>query len=635
LQTPLPGNGAGHIRLLHIDDDEYQLATVKLFLSQLDNSIFIQSESNPTKALSEIESKNFDCVVTDYVMPEMDGLELAKRIRERHNVPIILYTGQGSEEVAERAFSIGINDYIRKETEPSHYQLLAKRIRDVVEKRRIENLQLSIIEGTRDALNISIGTSIVFANRALADLLGIEDPQRLIGSISLEWVVPEMRTRVESMIRHMSADDAVPGLLEYDVRRVDGSRVSVETSFSIIQYNGTKAILSFTRDITERKKIEEARRNSEEKFSSLVNLAPDGILTIDLKGRITFVNPALLKLTNHMEEEMVGKWFPKVGTARVSDIPMFLKTFASILRGKVPPPTEFVYVKKDGSHGWGEAHVSLISVDGKKRELLAILSDITERKRLQQELENKSKHLEIEVKEKTRELLDSERMITAGRVAAQVGHDLRGPLSTIRNAVYLGERYPEKAGDMFKIIDKAVDMSTQLLDEMRTRTQDAALNLAEVDLNSFIDNVINEVVLPVNYKIDSKLMAEARVSIDVVKMKRVLDNLFRNAIDAMPKSGTIFVSTDSDDESVTVNVKDTGCGIPDHVMKNLFKPFVTSKTNGTGLGLNFCKRVIEAHGGDIRIKSIVGVGTICSIRLPRVSPVETIHVLTFPRTKVQ
>jgi signal transduction histidine kinase len=130
-------------------------------------------------------------------------------------------------------------------------------------------------------------------------------------------------------------------------------------------------------------------------------------------------------------------------------------------------------------------------------------------------------------------------------------------------------------------------------------------------------------------------MAEARVSIDVVKMKRVLDNLFRNAIDAMPKSGTIFVSTDSDDESVTVNVKDTGCGIPDHVMKNLFKPFVTSKTNGTGLGLNFCKRVIEAHGGDIRIKSIVGVGTICSIRLPRVSPVETIHVLTFPRTKVQ
>ena len=616
-----PATGSGTIRVLHIDDDENLLDTVKTILSDLDSSLTIQTESSPQKALSEIESGSFDCVVTDYAMPEMNGLELAKRIREKHNVPIILYTGKGSEEVAEKAFDIGINDYIRKEMQPSHYQLLAKSIKDVAERRRAENLHLNIINSTPDALSISVGTSIVFANKALAELLGLKSPDQLIGRSSLERIVPAMRSMVKRALRSVSTD-ATQKLLEYDIRRSDGSRVSVEASISAIQYNGSKAVLSFMRDITERKEIEEARRKSEERFSSLVDLAPDGILTMDMRGRITFVNQALLRLTNHTEDEMLGKWFPKVGTARVSDIPMFLKTFSRIVRGKVPLPSEFVYVRRDGSKGWGEAHVNLINVKGKKKELLAILSDITERKRLQEELENKSKHLEAEVEEKTKALLDSERMITAGRVAAQVGHDLRGPLNTIRNAVYIGERFPEKSGELFRIIDKAVDTSVQLLDEMRSRTQEGPLNLIEVDLNSFIESILNDTALPVNYNVDRRLMADAQVSIDVHKMRRVLENLLRNAVDAMPQGGTIQVSTDSDKESVTLNVKDNGCGIPDNVMENLFKPFVTTKTNGTGLGLNFCKRVVEVHNGEIRIKSKVGYWTLCSIRLPRLKTVE-------------
>lgn len=146
------------------------------------------------------------------------------------------------------------------------------------------------------------------------------------------------------------------------------------------------------------------------------------------------------------------------------------------------------------------------------------------------------------------------------------------------------------------------------------------LNLVEVDLNLFIANVVDETAMPINYKIEKKLMADAHVSIDINKMKRVLDNLFRNSIDAMPNGGVIFVSTDSNNKSVNISVKDTGCGIPDNVMENLFKPFTTTKINGTGLGLNFVKRIVEAHNGEIRIKSNVGKGTICSITLP------TVHV---------
>jgi hypothetical protein len=103
-------------------------------------------------------------------MPGMTGLEFAKVIRDKVAAPIIIYTGQGSEEVAEAAFNIGIDDYIRKEIDPSHYQLLTKHIKVAVYQRRTEQLYLRVVEDTRDA--IAADGIIAFAKKALADILG-------------------------------------------------------------------------------------------------------------------------------------------------------------------------------------------------------------------------------------------------------------------------------------------------------------------------------------------------------------------------------------------------------------------------------------------------------------------------------
>lgn len=93
---------------------------MKLFIEQLDDCMQVKTEHSAIRALGEIDHGRSDCIVLDFVMPEMNGLELAKRIRAKHDVPVILYTGQGSEEVAEEAFAIGVDDYIRKELSPSH-----------------------------------------------------------------------------------------------------------------------------------------------------------------------------------------------------------------------------------------------------------------------------------------------------------------------------------------------------------------------------------------------------------------------------------------------------------------------------------------------------------------------------------
>ena len=128
------------IRVLHVDDDNEQLEMVKQFLGVFDPGIEIDSLSNPREVAEKIRSNYYECLITDFKMPEMTGIELARQIRQNNTIPIILYTGQGSEEVAAEAYVVGINDYIRKELAPPHYQILAKRVRDIVEKRRIEHL---------------------------------------------------------------------------------------------------------------------------------------------------------------------------------------------------------------------------------------------------------------------------------------------------------------------------------------------------------------------------------------------------------------------------------------------------------------------------------------------------------------
>ena len=109
------------IRILHVDDEENQLEFTKLFLEEIDKDVVIDSTSDPDEAIQLASKNSYDCIVSDYKMLTMSGIELAQRVRRSSNVPFILYTGQGSEEVAQLAFEAGVDDYLKKEPEPSHY----------------------------------------------------------------------------------------------------------------------------------------------------------------------------------------------------------------------------------------------------------------------------------------------------------------------------------------------------------------------------------------------------------------------------------------------------------------------------------------------------------------------------------
>jgi PAS domain S-box-containing protein len=130
----------------------------------------------------------------------------------------------------------------------------------------------------------------------------------------------------------------------------------------------------------ERRQVEQALRESEERYRSIVELAPDGILTVSLKGVATSCNSAFLKLTGFSRDEIVGKHISRFPTLRIEDIPKYIRVMLATARGKTIKPFEFIWVHKDGTSRWGEAHISLMKEGSKILGLQLILRDITERK---------------------------------------------------------------------------------------------------------------------------------------------------------------------------------------------------------------------------------------------------------------
>ncbi len=130
-------SASGKIMVLLVDDEPDQMELTKLSLEGLDPGLEVSTIPNPYEAIGLLEMGGFDCLVSDYQMPGMDGIELASAIRKRNDVPFIIYTGRGSEEVASKAFAAGVDDYVRKEKDMGHYMVLARRIRQAVARRKV------------------------------------------------------------------------------------------------------------------------------------------------------------------------------------------------------------------------------------------------------------------------------------------------------------------------------------------------------------------------------------------------------------------------------------------------------------------------------------------------------------------
>lgn len=600
------------IRVLHVDDNESQLLLAREYFKVYDPDISYVSVNDPLRVLDVLREDWFDCLVSDYQMPGLNGIELASRVRDQSRIPFILYTGKGSEEVAEKAFSVGVNDYFRKETNAQHYQVLAKKIREVVKQRRVEDIYTKVVRDSRDALIIVLRGQVVYGNQSFASLVGVEVDE--VVNVDLFSFIPR---RDREMVRELM-DRLYRGETEYyhgelEVKG-DDTISYVEITASVINYLGERALLCNIRDITDRKTLEDKLKQSELRYRSLLELAPDGVLTLNLNGDITWTNTTYTEITGFSIEEVLGKKAWSIGAVRGTDVKMFLKALFNLLCGKTVPPMEFQWVNKNGDTCWGEGRASLLKTDGKRREVLLILRDITERKKLENDLSDYAKNLEILADERAQRLVDSEKMVAVGAMASSIAHDLRGPLAVIRNSVYLMEKGSDDEKMRKDILD-AVENAVHMLDEIRGKTNIMDVKLEPVELSGFVESILRETPLPGGVSLETELCS-VFVDLDRLRFRRVLENLARNAVEAMSGNGALRVTSRVEGDMVLLSVKDSGAGISKEIYDDLFRPFKTGKENGTGLGLYYCKKTVEAHGGSINVRTRIGVGTEFEIVLP-------------------
>ncbi|CDK41157.1 multi-sensor signal transduction histidine kinase [Halorubrum sp. AJ67] len=295
------------ISVLLVDDDPDLLAVTASYLEREADRIAIETAGNAATGLEALDEFDVECVVSDYEMPGRDGLEFLQAVRERDpELPFILHTGRGSEEIASEAISAGVTDYIQKRGGTERYERLANRIVEAVEKRRAERdadrmrRQLAAItDHSRDAiLTVDDDSTVRFANPAVERLLGYA-PEELVGGPLTRLMPDRMRDlHEEAMARYVETGESTMDwtAVEFPGRHRDGREVPLSISFGEFEQDGEHRFVGILRDVTER-----------ERHRAFVEHSSDIVAALDANGTFQYVSPSVERILGHDPEEMIGE----------------------------------------------------------------------------------------------------------------------------------------------------------------------------------------------------------------------------------------------------------------------------------------------------------------------------------------
>ena len=415
-------------------------------------------------------------------------------------------------------------------------------------------------------------------------------------------------------------------------RTKNGEIRNVLVTARVVELAGKPFLYCVFHDITEIRRVQDALMESESQYRQLVNVAQEGIWALDCNYRTVFVNPRMAEMLGYAESELVGKsLFEFLNEKHIEQAKHFLGQFKQGVKGHF----QYEFTRKNGSSVYSSIETSVISDDeGKPLGTLAMVSDITDRKVLEIKVNNYSKHLKSMVELRTAQLKDanerlvrSERLAAIGELAGMVGHDLRNPLAGIKNAAYYlkkkGTAISEaQAKEMLEIIDKAIDHSDKIINDLLDYSREMHLKLTECEPRALLDEAVRMIRVPDRIQIVNHALGETRIRVDADKIMRVFINLIKNAVDAMPEKGTLEITSRQTRDNLEIDFADTGMGIPEETLPKIFSPLFTTKAQGMGFGLAICKRIIESHGGTITVKTAVNQGTTFTVALPVKSKVE-------------
>ena len=369
-------------------------------------------------------------------------------------------------------------------------------------------------------------------------------------------------------------------------------------------------------DVTERRQAEEQVR----KLSRAVDQSPVSIVITDPAGLIEYVNPKFTKVTGYEPQDVLGQ-NPRVLKGGHTSDEDYRRLWETIAQGH-EWRGEFHNRKKNGELYWESASISpILDADGRTTHFLAVKEDITERKRLEEELRQALK------------------MQAVGQLAGGVAHDFNNILAAImmqlgmlRGSALLA---PETC-DLLQDLEAGAKRAANLVRQLLLFSRRSVMDVKVVDLNELVENLLKMLrrLIGENISIDFVQAAGLlQLKADPGMLEQVMMNLVVNARDAMPKGGRITIRTGLMPIDATLakahpsrragafirlSVTDTGCGMDESTLKRIFEPFFTTKEvgKGTGLGLPTVEGITAQHGGWVEVESRLGEGTSFHVLLP-------------------
>jgi len=630
--------------ILIVDDSREMLTYMEIVLKSARANII--SANSGAKALTLIKNKELALAIVDVQMPEMNGYTLALKINENRIgaiVPIIFLTAVYQDQVEIlKGYESGAVDYIFK---PVNRGILLSKINVFLElyNQRInlpEDLSLlkkfednlsksnaeladsqvkfkSFIEHAPDGVFImNKAGQYLEMNEAVCSITGYRR-EELVKMTLHELITETSQEKWTSFLMKFFNTGTANAELTFKHKNgkirwctVDGVRLSDE------QY------LCFSKDITQNKMAADALMKSEEKYRTLLNASPEGIIIVDLKGIITDVSEIGIELYgSDSQNELVGKHILRFLPAGLKA--KFREIYNKTLEEGLVQSVELKLLNKNKVAFISEISTTLIQ--GKNAESIAfmiVIHDITHRKKLE------------------RQMIHNDRMTTLGEMATGIAHEINQPLNTLSilfdNMLFaaskedsLPKSYLEKKTQ--KIYDNIFRIKT-IIDHVRvfSRSQEDAI-FSSFELNESIKNAVSMISEQFRHK-----LIELEVSVkdslplsygNTYQFEQVILNLLINSKDAIEELETklgktiekkIEISAYQNCKQIIVEVKDNGIGIKPEELEKIMLPFYTTKEagKGTGLGLSITFGIIKEMKGEISFQSEPNKGTKVTIKLP-------------------
>ena len=425
-------------------------------------------------------------------------------------------------------------------------------------------------------------------------------------------------------------------LLSY---RFSAAMSTVETQ----QKDLRDALGSYKTEIVERVKAEEALRESEEKYRTILQSIEEGYYEVDLAGNLTFFNESMRRQLGYSRDELMGMNNRQYMNAETAQ--RVYETFSTVYKtGEPAKALDLEIDTKDGSKKFVELSVSLIQdPEGRPIGFRGVARDISERKRAEEQAELHQQ-----------QLMQASKMVALGTLVSGVAHEINNPNNFImlnspilkeawKNAMPILERYYEENGDfivggmpftqmrdnipaLFSGLSDGSKRIKRIVDDLKNYVRNDTADLTQpVDINAVIKSAVSLLTNMIknttnNFSIDKDKDLPVLKG-NFQRLEQVMINLIQNACQALPdNSKGMYISTacDQADSNIIITIRDEGVGIASETLMSIMDPFFTTRheAGGVGLGLSISSRIVEEHGGTLRFTSEPGEGTTATITLP-------------------